>query len=61
MNPVGDDLDEINDEIDDIIDDFKETLENDINPAVEGLLRQIRTASVALPLKVKKCVDEVLH
>lgn len=59
--PVGDDLDEINDEIDDIIEDFKEILENNINPAVESLLRQIRTASVALPLKVKKCVDEVLH
>lgn len=58
--PAGDDLDEINDEIDDVMDDFKEILEDEINPAVETLLRQIRTTSVALPLKIKKCVDEVL-
>lgn len=58
--PTGDDLDEINDEIDDIIDDFKETLEENINPAVEALLREARTTSVSLPLKVKKCIDEAL-
>ncbi len=58
--PVGDDLDEIGDEIDDIMDDFKEKLEAEINVAVESLLRRMRTASVSLPLKVKKCVDDVL-
>lgn len=59
--PVGDDFDDINDEIDDIMDDFKEILEDEINPAVETLLRRIRTTSVSLPLKIKKCVDEVLN
>lgn len=59
--PVSDDLDEINDEIDDIVDDFKEILEDEINPAVESLLRQIRTTSVSLPLKIKKCIDEILN
>lgn len=42
--PTGNNWEEINDEIDDIMDDSNEKLENEINPAVESLLRHIRPA-----------------